>query len=55
MDEILKKRPNSRISDIVKIEVAKAANNIFRIKTVEGSTSRFSFYDANGKEVNYDY
>jgi len=43
------------LNDVVKIETQQNIQDIFRIKSVEGGTTRFSFYDANGKEVNYDY
>lgn len=55
LDDIFKKRPNAQLGDIIKIEVPQAVKDIFRIKTTEGGTPRFIFYDANGKEVTYDY
>jgi len=55
IDDIFKKHPNSQLSDIVRIEVPQHVKDIFRIKTLETGTPRFSFYDENGKEVNYDY
>ena len=55
LDDIFKKRRNTQLSDVVKIEVPQTIKNIFRIKTIEGGTPRFSFYDADGKEVAYDY
>jgi hypothetical protein len=55
IDGIFKKRPNAQLNDVVKIETQQNIPDIFRIKSVEGGTTRFSFYDANGKEVNYDY
>ena len=55
LDDIFKRRPNTQLSDIIKIEVPQAIKDIFRIKTVEAGTPRFTYYDANGKEVSYDY
>ena len=55
IDDIFKKRPNAQLGDIIKIEVPQAVKDIFRIKTTEAGTPRFIFYDANGKEVAYDY
>ena len=55
IDGIFKKRPNAQVNDAVKIEAPQTVQDIFRIKTVEGGTTRFSFYNATGKEVNYDY
>jgi len=55
IDDIFKKRPQSQLGDIVKIEVPQAIKDIFRIKTIEAGTPRFSFYNTDGKEVSYDY
>ena len=55
LDDILKKRPRTQLGDIVKIEVPQTVKDIFRIKTMEGGTARFVFYDAKGAEVKYDY
>lgn len=55
IDDILKRKPRVQLSDIVKIEVPQAARDIFRIRTVEGGTSRYMFYDAGGVEVKYNY
>lgn len=55
LEEILKKRRNAQLGDFIKIEVPKAVKDIFRIKTTEGNTTRFLFYNADGKEVSYDY
>lgn len=55
IDDIFKRRRNAQLSDVVKIEVPQSVKEIFRIKTTEGNTTRFVFYDADGREVNYDY
>ena len=55
LEDILKKRPRSLFGDIVKIEVPQLAKDIFRIKTIESGSPRFTFYDARGSEVKYDY
>lgn len=55
IDDIFRKRPRSQLGDIVKIEVPEAVKDIFRIKTIEAGTPRFSFYNTDGKEVSYDY
>ena len=55
LDEILKKRPRTQLSDIIKIQVPSAVKDIFRIKTVDSGATRFLFYDAGGSEVKYDY
>ena len=55
LDGIFRRRPNAQLDHIIKIEVPKAASNIFRIKTTDAGVTRFVFYDADGKEVGYDY
>jgi hypothetical protein len=55
LDDIFKRRPNVQLSDVIRIEVPQAVKDIFRIKTVEAGVPRFSFYNADGKEVKYDY
>jgi ribosomal protein L21E len=55
IDDIFKKRRNAQLGDAVRIEIPQAVKDIFRVKTTEGNTSHFIFYDADGKEVNYDY
>jgi len=55
LDDIFKKRRNAQLGDIIKIEAPQSVKDIFRIKTSEGGTTHFIFYNADGKEVNYDY
>lgn len=55
LDDIFKKRREAQLGDIIKIELPQSVKDIFRIKTTEGNTTRFVFYDADGKEVSYDY
>lgn len=55
LDGIVKRRPGSRIGEIIRIEAPQLASNIFRVKTTDNGTTRYLFYNANGKEVNYDY
>jgi hypothetical protein len=42
-------------SDIVKIEVPELLKNVYRIKSIQAGSPKFNFYDADGKEVKYDY
>ena len=53
IDGIFKKRPNAQLTDIVKIEAPKT--DVFRIKIFDTNGPGFTFYDAKGKEINYDY
>jgi hypothetical protein len=55
LDDILKRKPRVQLSDIVKIEAPQVVKDIFRIRTIEGGTSRYLFYDAGGMEVKYNY
>lgn len=55
LDDIFKRRPNAQLGDIVKIEAPQVIKDIFRIKTIEAGTPRFTFYNTEGKEVKYEY
>ena len=55
IDDIFRKRSNVEVGNIIKVEVPQGMREIFRIKTIEAGTPRFSFYDAGGQEVKYDY
>jgi hypothetical protein len=55
IDEIIRKRPAIQLGDIIRIEVPDQVNNLFRIKTIEGGSQKFTVYDTDGKVVNYDY
>ena len=56
ISDILKKKTETQpTTDVVKIEAPKKMTDIFRIKTMTSGTTRYSYYDANGKEVSYDY
>ena len=55
IEDIFRKRPDTRLEDVIKIEIPKTIKDIFRIKTVVDGTARFVFYDADGQEVQYNY
>jgi hypothetical protein len=55
LEQIKKKRPGIQLGDIIKIQVPGAVKDIFRVKTIEVSGPRFLYYNAEGKEVKYDY
>ena len=55
IEAIFKKFPGVEIGVGVKIEVPKTIKDIFRIKTVAGSTTKFVFYNSDGAEVQYAY
>jgi len=53
IDGIFKKQPNAQLTDAVKIESPKT--DLYRIKIFGSGGPSFSYFDANGKEVKYDY
>lgn len=54
-DVILKRKPETKLSDIIKIEVPQAVKDIFRVKTILDGAVKFLFYNSDGKEVKYNY
>ena len=55
IEDIFKKRPDTRLEEVIKIEVPKTIKDIFRIKTTVDGSAKFVFYDADGLEVQYNY
>ena len=55
LDSIFKRRPETRIEDVVKIEVPKTISDIFKIKDIIQGKAEFRYYDANGRLVQYNY
>jgi hypothetical protein len=55
LDEIFKKRPDTRLDEAVKIEVPNAVKEIFRIKNIFDGKTEFEYYDSDGNKVQYDY
>ena len=53
LDIILKRKTEPEA--IVKVETAGSLKDIFRIKTTESGTARYTFYDKNGLVINYNY
>jgi hypothetical protein len=55
LDSIFKRRPNTRLEDIIKIDLPNIINDIFRIKeNIQGKTE-YSFYNNDGLLVKYNY
>jgi hypothetical protein len=55
LDSIFKRRPGTRLDDIIKIDLPNVIKNIFRIKeTTQGKTEYF-YYNSDGQLVKYDY
>jgi hypothetical protein len=55
LDSIFKRRPGTRLEEAIKIEVPKTVKDIFRIKDIIQGKTEYSYYDADGKLVVYDY
>lgn len=55
LDIILKRRPDARLDDAIRIEVPNAVKEIFRIKNVLEGKPVYEYYDADGVLVNYNY
>ena len=55
LDEIFKTRPEARLDDVIKIEVPKAASDIFRVKDIIGGKPNYFYYNSDGQLVKYNY
>jgi len=55
LDSIFKKRPDTRLEDVIKVEIPKSVKDIFRIKDIILGKPQFTYYDSDGKLVKYDY
>lgn len=55
LDSIFKRRPGTKLEEVIKIERPNGARNIFRIKdNMQGNTGYY-YYDSEGQTVQYDY
>ena len=54
-ESILKQKPDSKLDDVVKIEMPKGSKEIYRIKDIKEGKPEYKYYDADGKPVKYDY
>jgi hypothetical protein len=55
IEDIFNKKQGVQVGHITRIDLPAAAQQIFRIKTIEGNSANYVFYDKHGKQVNYDY
>ncbi|HET9057787.1 MAG TPA: hypothetical protein VFN30_13155 [Chitinophagaceae bacterium] len=55
LDDILKRKPQTKLGDIIKIEIPQSVKDVFRVKTILDGVTKFVFYNIDGKEVKYDY
>jgi hypothetical protein len=55
LDEIFKRRPETSLDDVIKIEVPNAASDIFRVKDIIGGKPNYFYYNSDGQLVKYNY
>ena len=53
--DIITKKPDVQMDDVIKIEVPKAIKDIFRIKNIIDGKTQYTFYDNEGLTVQYNY
>jgi hypothetical protein len=53
--DIISKKPDVKMDDVIKIEVPKVIKDIFRIKNVIDGKTQYTFYDSEGSTVQYNY
>jgi hypothetical protein len=55
LDSVLRRRPQSRLEEIIKIALPGSNLDLFRIKTMDDGKPRFIIINNEGKEVQYNY
>ena len=55
VDSIFKRRPTAKLDDVVKVEGAKGAKEIYRVKDIIEGKPQYVYYNAEGLPVKYDY
>ena len=55
LDSIFKKRPNTRLEDVIKVEVPNVVKDIFRIKDIIQGKPTYLYYNSDGVAVKYGY
>jgi len=55
LDGIFKRSPDTRLDDIIKIEVPNAVKDIFRVKDIIGGKPAYFYYNSDGQLVKYNY
>jgi hypothetical protein len=53
--DIITKKPDVQMDDIIKIEVPKAIRDIFRIKSIIDNKPGYLYYNSDGLTVQYNY
>ena len=55
IDAIFKSNPNTRLDDVIKIEVPNIVKDIFRVKDILGGKASYFYYNSDGQLVKYNY
>jgi len=55
IDDVIRKKPGTLLGEIIRIELPEKKSNLFRVKTVEAGTTKYTVYNSNGGVVDYDY
>ena len=55
IDAIFKSNPNTRLDDVIKIEVPNVVKDIFRVKDILGGKPTYFYYNSDGHLVKYNY
>lgn len=55
LDSIFKRRPDTRLENVIKVEVPNTVKEIFRIKDILQGKTQYQYYNSDGKLVKYDY
>ena len=55
LDAILKRRPGTKLEDIIRIETPNTINDIFRIKDIIQGKPQYFYYNSDGQLVKYNY
>lgn len=53
--DIIINKPETRMDDVIKIEVPKAIKDIFRIKNILQGKTEYTYYNSDGIVVQYNY
>jgi hypothetical protein len=53
--DIIINKPETKVDDVIKIEVPKAIKDIFRIKNIFQGKTEYTYYNSDGIVVQYNY
>jgi len=55
LDAIFKRSPETRLDDVIKIELPNVVKDIFRVKDIIGGKPSYFYYNSDGQLVKYNY